>query len=69
MFDYYDDFNRRKALKENFNSNALMLYALELRFGIDDIFDVAVDSLTDGSNDKKCDLIYIDKDLGIAVVG
>lgn len=69
MFDYYDDFNRRKALKENFNSNALMLYALELRFGIDDIFDVAVDSLTDGSDDKKCDLIYIDKDLGIAVVG
>lgn len=53
MFDYYDDFNRREALKENFNSNALMLYALELRFGIDDIFDVAVDSLTDGSDDKN----------------
>ena len=69
MLDFYDDFNCRESLKEKFGSNALMLYALELRFGIDDIFDVAVDSLTDGSDDKKCDLIYIDKDLGVAVVG
>lgn len=69
MLDFYDDFNRRESLKEKFSSNALMLYALELRFGIDDIFDVAVDSLTDESDDKKCDLIYIDKDLGVAVVG
>lgn len=53
MLDFYDDFNCRESLKEKFGSNALMLYALELRFGIDDIFDVAVDSLTDGSDDKK----------------
>lgn len=56
MFNFYDDFNGRSLLKNEFNSNSLMLYALELRFNIDDIFDVAADSLTDGCNDKKCDL-------------
>ena len=44
------------------------MYALQLRFNIDDIHSVASDSLTDGGDDKKCDLIYIDRDNGFAIV-
>jgi len=46
----------------------LLLYALQLRFDIDDIDTVAADSITDGYKDKKCDMIYIDNSDGIAVI-
>jgi hypothetical protein len=46
---------------------ALMLFALELSFKIDDIASVAAVSLTDHSNDKKCDLVYVDRSRGIIV--
>jgi hypothetical protein len=48
--------------------NAIGLFALELRFAIDDIHSVAAESVTDGSDDKKCDLIFIDREEGVAVV-
>ncbi|KCB52926.1 AIPR family protein [Bordetella hinzii] len=51
-----------------YGDNALGLFALGLRFGIDDLESIASDSITDGSDDKKCDLIYIDEDEGFAVV-
>lgn len=35
---------------------------------MEDVVSVAFDALTDGSDDKKCDLIYIDRDSGFAVV-
>ena len=35
---------------------------------MDDIHSVAAESVTDGNDDKKCDLIYIDKEDGVAVV-
>jgi len=40
------------------------LSALALKFGIDGLDTVAADSISDGSNDKKCDIIYINKDDG-----
>ncbi|GAA4183337.1 hypothetical protein GCM10022252_10610 [Streptosporangium oxazolinicum] len=46
----------------------LMLFALQLQFGIQDIDSVAAVALTDGSNDKKCDLVYVDRDSGIIVL-
>jgi hypothetical protein len=46
---------------------ALMLFALELSFNIDDIESVAAVSLTDHSNDKKCDLVFVDRHAGIIV--
>ncbi|NJP35720.1 AIPR family protein [Micromonospora thermarum] len=46
---------------------ALMLFALELNFGIEDIVSVAAVALTDHSNDKKCDLVYVDRAGGILV--
>ncbi|MCP5474256.1 MAG: AIPR family protein [Rhodanobacteraceae bacterium] len=48
--------------------NAIGLFALALRFNVDDIHSVAAESVTDGTDDKKCDLIYLDKEEGVAVV-
>ena len=67
-FSFLKDFNGRKKLKEEYGDNALLLYALQLRFDIEDIDSVAADALTDGSDDKKCDLIFVDRESGVAVV-
>lgn len=60
-------FAGRDDLKR-FGTNARLLFALQIRFGIDDIESVAVNSLTDGPDDKKCDLIYVDREKRIAVI-
>lgn len=62
-----DAFKNRADL-EQFEPNGLLLFALELRFGIDDIATVAATALTDGSQDRKCDLVYIDEDSRTAVL-
>ena len=51
-----------------YGSNALLLFALQLRFGITDIEGVAAVALTDSANDKKCDLVFVDRDAGRVVV-
>ncbi|MFY1681688.1 AIPR family protein [Micromonospora sp. WMMD730] len=51
-----------------FAPNALLLFALELRFDIDDIAAVAATAITDGKKDRKCDLMYIDEDSRVAVI-
>ena len=66
--NYIADFNGRVDLISRYGNNSLMLYALQLRFDISDIVSVASDALTDGGNDKKCDLIYVDSDIGVAVI-
>lgn len=58
IVNYISDFSSRSDLIEKYTNNSLLLYALQLRFNIDDIVSVASDSLTDGGGDKKCDLIY-----------
>lgn len=65
--NWQDALNSRDDL-EQYGDNALGLFALALRFSIDDIHSVAAESITDGNDDKKCDLIYIDKEEGIAVL-
>ena len=67
-FSFLKDFKGREKLERDYGDNALLLYALQLRFDIEDIDSVAVDALTDGSDDKKCDLIFVDRELGVAVV-
>lgn len=47
---------------------AIGLFALQLKFSLDDIDSVAADSITEGNDDKKCDIIYLNKDDGVAVV-
>lgn len=53
---------------DKYGDNALLLFALQLRFQIEDIETVAINALTDGSDDKKCDLVFVDQDRGFAVV-
>lgn len=52
----------------HYGNNAHLLFALELRYQIEDIHTIAADVLTDGYDDKKCDLVYIDPDAGYVVV-
>lgn len=68
QLNYINDFNNRRSLIDTYGNNALLLYALEMRYEIPDIIAVANEALTDGGDDKKCDLIYIDSEMGIAVV-
>lgn len=64
---YQTAFDSRTDLKK-YNENALALFALQLRFSIEDIDTVAASSLTGGGDDKKCDIIYVDKNLGYIIV-
>ncbi len=51
-----------------YTDNRLLIFALQLHEGIEDIDLVATEALTDGSNDKKCDLVYTDPELGKIVI-
>lgn len=51
--NYIADFQARSDLTAQYGNNALLLYALQLRFEISDIISVASDALTDGGNDKN----------------
>lgn len=51
-----------------FGDNAVLLFALELATGAEDIVSVAASALTDTSNDKSCDLLWVDQSLGRAVI-
>ena len=51
-----------------FGPNKHLLFALELSQNIDDIELVANDSLTDGPDDKKCDLIYVNQESGKVII-
>ncbi|MDP2257562.1 MAG: AIPR family protein [Polaromonas sp.] len=63
----------RTALDEHddlkkFGANAIGLFALALRFDLEDLEGVGVSSIVDGSSDKKNDLIFIDEEIGTAVI-
>jgi hypothetical protein len=53
---------------KNFGNNGLLLFALKLKFNVEDIVSIGIDSITDGPDDKKADLVYLDTELGIAVI-
>jgi hypothetical protein len=48
----------REDLKQ-YGSNGLLLFAAQLKLGFDDVDSFAANALTDGSNDKKCDLVAL----------
>lgn len=58
-----------RADLEQYGSNARLLFILELNGPVEDIHTVAADALTDGTDDKKCDLIYVSEEDGRIVVG
>ncbi|MEN1925027.1 AIPR family protein [Luteimonas qiangzhengi] len=58
------------AAKTNFglNDDAIGAFAIQLRFNLDDIKLIAAEALTGGGNDRKCDVLHVDKEMGIAVI-
>jgi hypothetical protein len=64
---WQDAFAARDDLRQ-YGDNAIGLFALALRFGLDDIDSVAAESITDGNDDKKCDLIFIEREKRVAVL-
>lgn len=60
-------FEARKDL-EVYGDNAHLLFVADLRLNFDDVDTFASTALTDGSNDKKCDLVSVDRDAGVIVV-
>lgn len=48
--------------------DAIGLFALRLRFRLEDVQSVAAEAMTGGGDDKKCDLLYVDKELQVAVI-
>lgn len=57
----YAAFESRDDLA-TYGDNALLLFVAQLRLGFDDVDTFASNSLTDGSNDKKCDLVAVSAD-------
>ena len=51
-----------------FGNDAIGLFALGLQFGLDDLEAVGAEIITGSGNDKKCDLIYLDKEEGRCVI-
>lgn len=60
-------YESREDLRQ-FGDNAIGLFALALRYNLEDLVATAAESITDGSDDKKCDLIYIGREDKVAVV-
>lgn len=54
----FSTFETRDDLKQ-YGDNALLFFAAQLRLGLDDVESFAANALTDGSNDKKCDLVAV----------
>jgi len=48
--------------------DAIGVFAINLRFYVDDIQTIVVEAITGGGDDKKCDVLYIDKERKIAVI-
>ncbi len=63
-----------KALKarsdlDKYGSAKRALFALQLFFNIEDITSIASDIVTDGSDDKSVDFVYVDRDNGRIIIG
>ena len=65
--DIIEIVNSRPDLHK-FNQNALMLWAFQIRYHIEDIDEFASSYLTDSRDDKKCDLIWVNRDEGFAII-
>ena len=52
----------------DYKDNALGLFALGLNFGLDDLASIGADAITDGSDDKKLDMVFINTEERYAVI-
>ena len=62
--------NAFNVMKANYSltDDAIGVFAINLRFNLDDIQTIVSESITGGGNDKKCDVLYVDKERQIAVI-
>ncbi|NPV02915.1 MAG: hypothetical protein HPY53_16195 [Brevinematales bacterium] len=60
-YSFYNNFLSKSDLKI-YDRNALLIYALQLELGSDDIHSIATQSLIDGSDDRQCDLLFLDSE-------
>lgn len=58
----------RADLHSSYGKNARLLFALQTKFQIEDIDSVAAEFLTGGHDDRKCDLVYVNREGEYAVV-
>lgn len=66
--DGWKNLLKSNEIYNKYGDNAIGLLGLSLKFDIDDLESVGVDSYVDGRNDKKSDFIYIDEEKGVAVI-
>lgn len=59
-----------QEMRRNFNltEDAIGVFAINLRFDLDDVQTIASEAITGGGDDKKCDIVYVDKEKEIAVI-
>ncbi|WP_162240601.1 AIPR family protein [Methylobacterium sp. Leaf108] len=59
-----------QVMQQNFNltDDAIGVFAINLKFELDDIQTIISEAITGGGDDKKCDVVYVDKERQIAVV-
>ena len=62
--------NAFDVMKTNYSlgDDAIGVFAINLRFNLDDIQTIASEAITGGGDDKKCDVLYVDKERQIAVI-
>jgi hypothetical protein len=58
------------VMQANFDltDDAIGVFAINLRFNLDDIQTIASEAITGGGDDKKCDILYVDKERQAAVI-
>ncbi|MEO6041787.1 MAG: AIPR family protein [Croceibacterium sp.] len=58
------------ALRDEFGltDDAIGAFAVQLRFNLDDLKELAAESIVGGGDDKKCDVFYFDQENGIVVL-
>lgn len=58
------------VMKTNYNltDDAIGVFAINLRFNLDDTQSIASEAITGGGDDKKCDVLYVDKERQVAVI-
>jgi hypothetical protein len=62
--------NAFNVMKTNYSltDDAVSVFAINLRFNLDDIQTIVSEAITGGGDDKKCDVLYVDKEREIAVI-
>lgn len=67
-YSFISAFEKEVELSQYY-PNALSIFALSLYLKLEDIHEFAADAITEGPNDKKVDICYIDENESRAIIG